>query len=373
MTDATTLTGTLTARARAVLACGDATEKAALAAALGRDAAAGAVPEIGVAGAPDRPARPARPELRAPRDMPRRRAGKSAAGRDRAPARARPHRAQRHRPRLRHRRALRARRGNLALRRARPAARVLRRLDRGRRRGGQTFSGAAARLTDFGAAYGDLPAHDGLWEAAENTADDLLARLAVVPLVLEARGLDVTPVMIERMTRFGDAETAALLTTIYRDEIGHVATGRKWFGRIARGARARAARGVAGAGRGPLPRRLEAAVQRSGARGSGFRRRLVRRASGEEVRTHGSPPHPSLSPSRGRGLRRVGTACAYPELGEVDVRIARKPSQSRSATLAVVPATRWLSEAAMKSSRSPSSTPCALPFSTPVRRSFTIW
>lgn len=85
------------------------------------------------------------------------------------------------------------------------------------------------RLEDFGAHYGDLPAHDGLWQAAGATAHDLLARLAVVPLVLEARGLDVTPTMIERMTRFGDAQTASVLQTIYDDEIGHVAVGSRWF------------------------------------------------------------------------------------------------------------------------------------------------
>jgi uncharacterized ferritin-like protein (DUF455 family) len=85
------------------------------------------------------------------------------------------------------------------------------------------------RLGQLGAGYGDLPAHDGLWEAAAATADDLLARLAVVPLVLEARGLDVTPDMIERLDRLGDPESAAVLRMIYEDEIGHVATGRRWF------------------------------------------------------------------------------------------------------------------------------------------------
>jgi uncharacterized ferritin-like protein (DUF455 family) len=87
----------------------------------------------------------------------------------------------------------------------------------------------AARLGALGAAYGDLPAHDGLWEAAQATAHDLLARLAVVPLVLEARGLDVTPGMIERLRHFGDDESAAVLQVIHDDEIGHVATGRRWF------------------------------------------------------------------------------------------------------------------------------------------------
>jgi uncharacterized ferritin-like protein (DUF455 family) len=91
------------------------------------------------------------------------------------------------------------------------------------------FALLAHRLWELGAAYGDLPAHDGLWQAAEATSADLLARLAVVPLVLEARGLDVTPTMIQRMDRFGDTASAAILRRIYADEIGHVTTGRRWF------------------------------------------------------------------------------------------------------------------------------------------------
>lgn len=87
----------------------------------------------------------------------------------------------------------------------------------------------AERLAALGAAYGDLPAHDGLWEAAMVTANDFLARLAVVPLVLEARGLDVTPAMIGRLERAGDHESAAVLRRIYEDEIAHVAAGRHWF------------------------------------------------------------------------------------------------------------------------------------------------
>lgn len=91
------------------------------------------------------------------------------------------------------------------------------------------FALLAARLGVLGAEYGDLPAHDGLWEAAAATAHDPLARLAIVPLVLEARGLDVTPGMIVRLERAGDVESAAILARIYRDEIGHVAAGRRWF------------------------------------------------------------------------------------------------------------------------------------------------
>jgi len=94
------------------------------------------------------------------------------------------------------------------------------------------FELLAGRLAELGAGYGDLPAHDGLWEAAAATADDLLARLAVVPLVLEARGLDVTPQMVAQLERVGDAGSAEILRRIYRDEIGHVATGLRWFDRL---------------------------------------------------------------------------------------------------------------------------------------------
>jgi uncharacterized ferritin-like protein (DUF455 family) len=85
------------------------------------------------------------------------------------------------------------------------------------------------RLKALGSAYGDLPAHDGLWEAAAATAGDPLARLAVVPMVLEARGLDVTPAAVARFEAAGDLRSAAILGRIYRDEIRHVAAGSKWF------------------------------------------------------------------------------------------------------------------------------------------------
>jgi uncharacterized ferritin-like protein (DUF455 family) len=96
------------------------------------------------------------------------------------------------------------------------------------------FALLTGRLMALGAAYGDLAAHDGLWEAAAATAHDLLARLAVVPLVLEARGLDVTPEMILRLERAGDAASVAVLRRIYQDEIGHVAVGMRWFGWLCR-------------------------------------------------------------------------------------------------------------------------------------------
>lgn len=91
------------------------------------------------------------------------------------------------------------------------------------------FSMIRERLLALGADYGDLPAHDGLWQAAEATRHDALARLAVVPMVLEARGLDVTPSMIERLQGMGDEKSAASLKVIYEDEISHVAAGERWF------------------------------------------------------------------------------------------------------------------------------------------------
>ncbi|NLB14270.1 MAG: ferritin-like domain-containing protein [Gammaproteobacteria bacterium] len=85
------------------------------------------------------------------------------------------------------------------------------------------------RLADFGHAYGDFDAHDGLWEMARRTAHSCLERMALVPRVLEARGLDVTPAMIERLTALGDAPTVAILEVILREEVAHVAAGTRWF------------------------------------------------------------------------------------------------------------------------------------------------
>ena len=94
------------------------------------------------------------------------------------------------------------------------------------------FALLARRLAALGNAYGDLPAHDGLWEAAAATRHNLAARLAIVPMVLEARALDVTPTMIERMRIAGDETTARILERIFSDEIRHVRCGTTWFGKV---------------------------------------------------------------------------------------------------------------------------------------------
>jgi len=84
-------------------------------------------------------------------------------------------------------------------------------------------------LEAMGSRYGALPAHAGMWRAAEDTAGDIMGRLAVVPMVLEARGLDVTPGMIEVFRKAGATGAVAALETIYAEEVAHVAYGSKWF------------------------------------------------------------------------------------------------------------------------------------------------
>ncbi len=84
-------------------------------------------------------------------------------------------------------------------------------------------------LEDLDSFYGALPAHAGMWRAAEDTAEDMMGRLAVVPMVLEARGLDVTPGMIEVFKRAKLDKVIEALEVIYAEEVGHVAFGSKWF------------------------------------------------------------------------------------------------------------------------------------------------
>lgn len=91
------------------------------------------------------------------------------------------------------------------------------------------FGWLRARLRELGHDYGDFDAHDGLWQMAERTAGDGMARMALVPRVLEARGLDVTPGMIARLRQHGDEASAAILVRILEEEIAHVAAGSRWF------------------------------------------------------------------------------------------------------------------------------------------------
>lgn len=217
------MTGTLAASAVAALETADPAAKTDAVGAFCRAWRDGGIGGIGAAAPPDRPARPERPVLRPPRDMPRR--GK----------------AQSHSGRIALLHAL----THIELNAVDLACDIIAR-----------FTGAglppafyddwvkvadeealhftllSGRLAALGATYGDLPAHDGLWQAAAETAHDILARLAVVPLVLEARGLDVTPPMIANLRRAGDAPSASVLERIYTDEIGHVAAGRRWFGHV---------------------------------------------------------------------------------------------------------------------------------------------
>lgn len=206
--------------ARAVLSCPEPSAKAEKAARLAGLVAAGDVTAIGTPGAPAKPARPSHLRELAPKHMPRRRAAGSRAGRI-ALYHALAH--------------IELNAVDLACdlvaRFADPALPAAFYADWVRIAAEEAhhFELLDGRLGAFGAAYGELPVHGGLWEAAANTGDDLLARLAVVPLVLEARGLDVTPDMIARLKRFGDDQGAAVLELILNEEIGHVACGWRWF------------------------------------------------------------------------------------------------------------------------------------------------
>ncbi len=222
--DAKKAAGTLAEGAVAVLNSAEPARKVALTretAARWRD---GDMP-IGAATPLDRPARPACPVLLMPRDMPKRRNFGSAAGRV----------------------ALLHALAHIELNAIDLAWDLVARFGANDLPSGffDDWVGVAAeeaehfallsdRLAALGAAYGDLPAHDGLWEAAAATAHDPIARLAVVPLVLEARGLDVTPEMIRRLDNAGDADSAAVLHRLYDDEIGHVAAGVRWFDHLCR-------------------------------------------------------------------------------------------------------------------------------------------
>jgi uncharacterized ferritin-like protein (DUF455 family) len=202
-----------------ILGAPEPADKVALSRALASAWRKGGLP-VGEAVAPTRPARPERPLLSPPRDMPKRRNFGSPAGRI----------------------ALLHALAHIELNAIDLAWDIVARFSEANlpreffndwaevaAEEAEHFALLADRLAALGGAYGDLPAHDGLWEAAAATAQDLLARLAVVPLVLEARGLDVTSEMIRRLERTGDNDSAAILQRIYQDEIGHVAVGARWF------------------------------------------------------------------------------------------------------------------------------------------------
>ena len=92
------------------------------------------------------------------------------------------------------------------------------------------FSLLSDHLRSLGFAYGDFPAHNGLWDMADRTRDDVLARMALIPRTMEARGLDVTPGLRSRLAQAGDQAAAEILDVVLRDEIGHVAIGNRWYG-----------------------------------------------------------------------------------------------------------------------------------------------
>lgn len=92
------------------------------------------------------------------------------------------------------------------------------------------FSLLSEHLQKLGYSYGDFPAHNSLWDMAEKTRDDVLARIALVPRTLEARGLDASPPVRAKLAQAGDMEAAGILDVILRDEIGHVSIGNRWFG-----------------------------------------------------------------------------------------------------------------------------------------------
>ncbi|MEO1777690.1 MAG: ferritin-like domain-containing protein [Pseudomonadota bacterium] len=181
--------------------------------------AAGETPEVGTATPPDHPARPAAPELLSPRDVPRRRPGSP--------------------------------QGRIALLHA-VAHIELNAVDlhwdiiarfahvpmpmgfyddwvKAADEESKHFNLMCDCLEAMDSQYGALPAHAGMWRAAEDTATDFMGRLAVVPMVLEARGLDVTPGMIEIFRKAGADGAVAALETIYAEEVAHVAYGSKWF------------------------------------------------------------------------------------------------------------------------------------------------
>ncbi|WP_295632132.1 ferritin-like domain-containing protein [Novosphingobium sp.] len=214
-----TVTTTITAAIRAALLTADPRAKAMAARGVARDWRLGRLAPACAATMPDYPARPALPELLPPNRMPKRGRGGSERGRI----------------------ALLHSLAHIEFVAIDLALDMAGRFGRARGPGfisdwlsvaadeAMHFSLVDRRLHTLGSFYGALPAHDGLWDAARETAHDVAARLAVVPMVLEARGLDVTPVMIERFAAAGDTRSARILTRILDDEINHVRFGTTHF------------------------------------------------------------------------------------------------------------------------------------------------
>lgn len=179
----------------------------------------GVVIEIGKATPPMQPARPAKPELLAPRDVPRRRPGTEAG-----------------------RLAILHAVAHIELNAVDLHWDIIARFSEINMPGGfyddwvkcadeesKHFNLIADCLETAGSHYGAMPAHAGMWRAAEDTAEDFMGRLAVVPMVLEARGLDVTPGMIKVFEKSGQDDVVGAMETIYAEEVAHVAYGSKWF------------------------------------------------------------------------------------------------------------------------------------------------
>lgn len=91
------------------------------------------------------------------------------------------------------------------------------------------FSMLADHLQTLGYQYGDFPAHNSLWEMANKTRHDILARIALVPRTMEARGLDATPKVRAKLAQAGDMEAAGIMDIILREEVGHVSIGNRWY------------------------------------------------------------------------------------------------------------------------------------------------
>lgn len=214
---------TLSQMALAVLNTADAREKTALSRKFAtiwfKAREDGLMPDVGHAAPPPRPARPAKPELLAPRDVPRRRPGtpKGRLAILHAVAHIELNAVDLHWDII-------ARFSDVAM----PAGFYddwVKAADDESKH----FNLIADCLETAGSHYGAMAAHAGMWRAAEDTADDFMGRLAVVPMVLEARGLDVTPGMIEVFDKAGMTDVVEAMQVIYGEEVAHVAYGSKWF------------------------------------------------------------------------------------------------------------------------------------------------